>query len=305
MKDGENVTNTIQYYLGIDGGGTKTAFWLVDAQGFLCASCTLGASNPNDIGLKASCTLLRDGILQVTAGYDRAAISCFAGIAGAATGTHATDLTAYLGTLGFLRAECQSDLSLSLAVCLGEDDGIAVIMGTGSLVLGQLDGKVLRVGGYGYLFGDAGSGFALGQGAILAALQAEDGSGAPTILRDMVAAQCKKDRVLDALADFYAGGKMEVARYAPLIFKAYAQGDAVATEILIRNVRAIADNIRALVDRMGMDEIRIGLCGGLTAESDVILPLLQDALAGDGCTYALSAAKADPIQGALYLAGLR
>ena len=151
----------------------------------------------------------------------------------------------------------------------------------------------------------AGSGFALGQGAILAALQAEDGSGAPTILRDMVAAQCKKDRVLDALAEFYAGGKVEVARYAPLVCKAYAQGDAVATEILVRNVRAIADNVRALGSRMGMDEVRVGLCGGLTAESDVILPLLQDALAGDGREYILSVAKAQPIEGALYLAGLR
>ena len=299
------MSNTPQYYLGIDGGGTKTAFWLVDAQGFLCASCTLGASNPNDIGLKASCTLLRDGILQVTAGYERAAISCFAGIAGAATGTHAADLTAYLGTLGFLRAECQSDLALSLAVCLGEDDGIAVIMGTGSLALGQLDGKVLRVGGYGYLFGDAGSGFALGQGAILAALQAEDGSGAPTLLHNLVAAQAGKARVLDALADFYRGGKTEIARYAPLIFDAHAQGDAVATGILMGNVQAIAGSVRALGARMGKEQVRVVICGGLVAKAHVILPLLKDALAGDGRTYALSVSKAEPIQGALYLAGLR
>ena len=73
----------------------------------------------------------------------------------------------------------------------------------------------------------------------------------------------------------------------------------------VQHVRAIADNVRAIADRMGMDEVRAGLCGGLTAESDVILPLLQDALAGDGRTYALSVAKAEPIHGALYLAGLR
>ena len=297
--------NEIQYYLGIDGGGTKTAFALVDACGNEIVALTIGASNPNDIGLDATCALLGDGIDQVTKGIDRAQISLFAGIAGAATGDNAARLTAHLGTLGFAKAACQSDLALSLAVCLGDDDGIAVIMGTGSVSMGRKNGELFRAGGYGYLFGDAGSGFALGQGAILAALQAEDGSGAPTILREMVAAQCKKDRVLDALAEFYAGGKVEVARYAPSVFKAYAQGDAVATEILVRNVRAIADNVRALGSRMGMDEVRVGLCGGLTAKSDVILPLLQDALAGDGREYILSVAKAQPIQGALYLAGLR
>ena len=299
------MQTTVQYYLGIDGGGTKTVFWLVDAQGFLCASVTLGASNPNDIGLQATCSLLKEGIDKVTAGYDRAAISCFAGIAGAATGENAASITAYLGALGFARAECQSDLALSLAVCLGDADGIAVIMGTGSLMLGQKDGKILRVGGYGYLFGDAGSGFALGQGAILAALQAEDSSGANTILHELVAAQCGKVRVLDALADFYRGGKTEIARYAPLIFDAHEQGDAVATAILKNNVQAIANSVRALGARMEQERVRAVICGGLVAKSDVILPLLQDALSGDGRTYILSVAKAEPIQGALYLAGLR
>ena len=299
------MRNEIQYYLGIDGGGTKTAFWLVDAQGFLCASCTLGPSNPNDIGLKEACALLDDGIAQVSAGYDRSVISCFAGVAGAATGENAALLTAHLGTRGFVRAECQSDLALSLAICLGEDDGIAIIMGTGALALGQLNGKVLRMGGYGYLFGDAGSGFALGQGAILAALKAEDGSGEQTLLHDMVADKCGKRCVLDALAKFYLGGKVEIARYAPLVFDAYTQGDAVATAILQDNVRAIAANIRTLGARMDKEHIRVVLCGGLVAKSHIVLPLLQDALAGDGRTYALSAAKQHPIQGALYLAGLR
>ncbi len=295
----------IRYYLGIDGGGTKTAFVLADACGNEIAALTLGASNPNDIGLDATCTLLEDGIHRVTEGYNRSEISLFAGIAGAATGENAQKITDHLRTLGFARAECQSDLALSLAICLGKEDGIAIILGTGSVAMGRQGTQLYRAGGYGYLFGDAGSGFALGQQAILAALQAEDGSGSPTLLQGLVAGQCGKSGVLYALSDFYAGGKAEVAKYAPLVFDAYAQGDAVATQILRRNVCAIADNIRALGDRLGMDEIRVGLCGGLIqARKDVILPMLQNALADDGREYILSVAKAQPIEGALYLAGL-
>ena len=300
------MNESIQYYLGIDGGGTKTVFLLTDANGVMLCSATLGASNPNDIGLDATCALLSNGIDQVTAGYDRAAISCFAGIAGAATGDNACKITDFLCTLGFLRAECQSDLALSLAVCLGDGDGIAVIAGTGSVAMGRCGGETFRAGGYGYLFGDAGSGFALGQGAILAALQAEDGSGAPTVLHGMVAAQCGKEKVLDALSDFYRGGKTGIARYAPLVFDAYTQGDAVATLILLQNVSAVAHQIRTLATRMEKHAVQVGFCGGLIeAQSDVLLPLFKDALAGDGRTYALSAAKQPPIQGALYLAGLR
>ena len=299
------MNESIQYYLGIDGGGTKTVFLLTDANGVMLCSATLGASNPNDVGLDATCALLENGIQSVTGGYDRAAISCFAGIAGAATGENAARMTEFLTSLGFARAECQSDLALSLTVCLGDDDGIAVIMGTGSVAMGRCGEQLYRAGGYGYLFGDAGSGFALGQGAILAALQAEDGSGAPTVLHGMVAAQCGKEKVLDALSDFYRGGKTEIARYAPLIFKAHALGDAVATGILMGNVQAIANNVRALGARMGKEQVRVVICGGLVAKAHVILPLIEDALAGDGRTYALSVSKAEPIQGALYLAGLR
>ncbi len=299
------MTQNIKYYLGIDGGGTKTEFYLTDAEGFLLGSCILGASNPNDIGLDATCALLGKGIEKATEGYDRAAISAFAGIAGAATGDNAAQITDFLRTFGFAKADAASDVRSSLAACLGDEDGIAVIMGTGSVAYAQRGEQILRAGGYGYLFGDAGSGFALGQGAILAALQAEDGSGAPTLLHDLVAAQCDKARVLDALADFYHGGKTEIARYAPLVFDAHAQGDAVATEILSRNVHAIADLVRAIGNRLDKGHVRVVLCGGLTAQSRHILPLLQDALANDTLTYALSISKAAPIQGALYLAGLR
>ena len=299
------MTQTEKYYLGIDGGGTKTEFCLVDATGNLLCSALLGASNPNDIGLEATCALLADGIAKVCAGYDRAAISAFAGIAGAATGNHAAHIREYLGTMGFARADAASDTRSCLAACLRDADGIAVIMGTGSVAYAQCGGKIFRAGGYGYLLGDAGSGFALGQGAILAALQAEDGSGPATLLHDLVSAQCGKTCVTDALTDFYSGGKAEIAKYAPLIFEAHAQGDTVATELLLCNLHAIADLIRGIACRMERDAVSVVLCGGLTVKGDVILPILQDALAGDTRTYSLSVSKASPIQGALYLAGLR
>ena len=117
--------------------------------------------------------------------------------------------------------------------------------------------------------------------------------------------KCGKDHVTHALSEFYAGGKAEIARYAPLIFEAYAQDDAVAADILSRNVCAVAGNIRALAARTGKDRVHVGLCGGLSAKSEVILPLLQDALSGDGRTYSLSVATHSPVYGALYLAGMR
>lgn len=296
---------SILYYLGIDGGGTKTEFCLVNAKGEQLASALLGASNPNDVGLDATCALLGKGISGITQGYDLATVSVFAGIAGAATGENAARIKAYLSTLGFAEADAASDVRSCLAACLQDRDGIAVILGTGSVAFAQCGKELLRAGGYGYLLGDAGSGFALGQGAILAALQAEDGSGPSTLLLDLVRAQCGKAHVQDALPDFYSGGKAEIARYAPLILQAHTKQDAVATEILSRNLQAVANMIRGIGARMDKQEIPVVLCGGLTARDDIILPMLQNALATDAREYSVSRSATAPIRGALYLAGLR
>ena len=142
------MTQSIKYYLGIDGGGTKTEFCLTDENGTHLCSALLGASNPNDIGLDATCALLSEGIDKVTDGYNRADISVFAGIAGAATGDHASRIKAHLDTLGFAKADAASDVRSCLAACFGDHDGIAVILGTGSVAFAQCGGQLLRAGGY-------------------------------------------------------------------------------------------------------------------------------------------------------------
>ena len=74
------MAQNIKYYLGIDGGGTKTELCLADKDGTILSSALFRASNPNDIGIDATCALLSKGIDKVTKDYDRADISVFAGI---------------------------------------------------------------------------------------------------------------------------------------------------------------------------------------------------------------------------------
>ena len=125
------MKQAIKYYLGIDGGGTKTEFCLVNAHGMQLCSALLGASNPNDTGLDETCALLAQGIDKVTDGYDRAQISCFAGIAGAATGDNAAHITNFLRTLGFAPdflamtpAQVYSSLESEDEAALLEADGV-------------------------------------------------------------------------------------------------------------------------------------------------------------------------------------
>ncbi len=296
----------ITHYLGIDGGGTKTEFALADTAGNIINSLTLGPSNPNDIGMNACLAIIDEGIRTMCADRDIQSISLFAGLAGGISGNNRQLIADHLSTYGFGKIGNDSDARNAVAVCLGEEDGIAIILGTGAIAFAQKQGVLYRVGGYGYLFGDEGSGFAIGRDAILAALQHEAGYGTSTLLTEAVLRKCATPTVLDALASFYSGGKRLVASYAPLVFEAAQKDDPVATDIIRRNMAAISRLIGAAVKVSELaPPVRAVLCGGITHHQDVITPIISQELSvnvinahPDICTQPM-------VLGALRLAGAR
>lgn len=292
------------YYLGIDGGGTKTDFALTDQNGTLLRRIKLGATNPNDVGFDRALATLREGITTLLEGIDPAEVSVFAGLAGGSSLEIQPKIAAFLAEFGFGRAENHNDAQNALAAALDDEDGIMVIMGTGSIAYAKCGGILQQIGGYGYLFGDAGSGFAIGREVVLAALQAEDGSGEPTVLRELVLETLPGDTVLSGIDDFYREGKRLLATYAPLAFKAYTEGDAVATKILMQNLSAIAGLIRGGAQKLSGDTVKVALCGGLTKDGDIILPILSNLLANKDLHYRIEVCRHAPVWGALRLAGM-
>lgn len=295
-----------KYFLGIDGGGTKTEFALADADGTILRSVILGTSNPSDVGIDAALNVLRAGITEVCERIPLGNVSLFAGLAGGSTEGIYEQLSAFFSRFGFEKVAHGSDAMNAVAAGLGASDGIAVIMGTGSVTFAKCKGKTYRVGGYGYLLGDAGSGFALGSEAIHGALSFEDGSGEETMLYDLVKEACGTERVLDSLGAFYSGGKRTIAQYAPLLLKAYLMGDAVAERILLRNMEAVARTIRGASKRLpeNGEAIKVALCGGLCTKEDTIANVLRPILSGEGREYSVTICKEPMINGALRLAGV-
>ncbi|MBQ9784992.1 MAG: helix-turn-helix domain-containing protein [Clostridia bacterium] len=290
----------IQWFLGVDGGGTKTEFVLTDRAGAVLEHARLGAINPNDVGLAAACEVLNRGILTACGTRPRNKISAFVGIAGGISGDNRRAIGAFLEQYRFGACRNGSDAENAVAAALGASDGVAVILGTGAIAFSQKNGETQRHGGYGYLFGDAGSGFSLGRDAIVAALHDEDGSGAHTALTERLRRACESDTVLEKLALFYAQGKRTVASYAPLVFEAAESGDAVAREILSRNMQEVGALIRHAA--RGLEApIRVVLCGGIASHA-AVLTLLKEQF--DKTRYQISVCERPMWQGALRLAGL-
>ena len=299
----------VEYYLGLDCGGAKTEFALADRDGKLIGRVVRGATNSNDISYNEMQNTVYDGIFSILRDISPAKVSLYVG----ASGCSAADLyrlRTFLAGLGFCKVDVGSNVMVAMRLCLGEeDDGIVVNLGAGSVAFGRAGGKYYHCGGYGYMLGDACSGFELGRQAILSALKYSEGIGPHTLLYDYFTVGGEYGYTIDNHYDFYMHfykeGKSSVAKYAPLIFKAVKAGDSVADKILREALSEVADMIRALAGQMNLGRVKVHLCGGLLRSAECILPILRSYLSEDSRhEYELLAHQGSLVGGALYYAGL-
>ncbi len=151
-------------FLGMDGGGTKTAFLLTDGEGTTLAESRQPASSWFDAGTGLVGDVVRAGVDAVTsaAGIAPADIT-FAhfGIPGHGESSRDTPVLDALpaDVLGHDRYSCGNDMVGGWAGSLAGRDGVNVIAGTGSMAYGERGGTAHRVGGWSEVFGDEGSAY--------------------------------------------------------------------------------------------------------------------------------------------------
>jgi N-acetylglucosamine kinase-like BadF-type ATPase len=151
-------------YLGVDGGGSKTAFALIDDTGHVLTRATAPTSYYFNDGFDVVERVLAQGITDVCgqAGIEASDIdAAFFGIPGygEASGDIEQLDAVPRSVLGHDRYSCNNDMVCGWAGSLAGEDGINVISGTGSMTYGERQGTGHRVGGWGELFGDEGSAY--------------------------------------------------------------------------------------------------------------------------------------------------
>lgn len=117
------------------------------------------------------------------------------------------------------------------AGALSGEPGVVAAVGTGCVTLGvDARGVGYRVDGWGYLFGDAGSAFAIGRAALEAALRSEDGRGPRTTLVADVAAEYGASPREATWALYLRTDRVDrVARFAQRVVAAAERDDVAAT----------------------------------------------------------------------------
>jgi N-acetylglucosamine kinase-like BadF-type ATPase len=225
--------------LGIDGGGSKTTALLADQNGK-----TLGR------GTAGSCAFQALPEAEVRLALRQSTANAFAeagipvqpvtvlglGISGVDRPGDHLKVDQFLKEENFAKKNIVVNDGLLLLWCgVLQGWGIGVISGTGSIVYGRSrDGRLGRAGGWGFRFGDEGSGFMIGNEALRAIAHADDGRGPQTLLTSLVLNRWGLGKPSDLIPYVYQGNLpySKVAQLASLVHTAAIQGDETALSIL-------------------------------------------------------------------------
>ena len=260
--------------IGIDGGGTKTEFVLFTETGEVLKRLKLPQSNPNDIGFDKCCALISEGI-DVLLEYAPDVQAVFGGIAGCASGNNAERLTSFLKRrYKSLEVWIDTDGVNALSYIGDAQESMALICGTGSVMFVREKGKNHRIGGWGYLFDEAGSAYDIGKEAIRVALAEMDGMGPKSLISKLLMEQMKGD-VWSSLSMIYEKGKSYIASLAPLVFQAAIEGDSIAYDILKMNAEYLSKMILTAKTNYACGNTVV-VCGGIWEHNEkMFLPMVK------------------------------
>ncbi|HEY5349706.1 MAG TPA: BadF/BadG/BcrA/BcrD ATPase family protein [Candidatus Lustribacter sp.] len=241
-------------FAGIDGGQSSTVAVLLDARGTLLGRGTAGPSDHVD----------EPATTQRAAEACEAAVAAALAAAGLPPGTALTacvvGLSGYEGrwygrepAFGAATVRYEHDAVIALAGAIRERPAAVVIAGTGSAGYGEpARGAPIRAGGFGYLFGDEGSSFAIARMALADAMRSTDRD----VLTDLGSAAlaffgCPDLRALARAVALREIGRPRVAAFARVVFDAARLGDPAAAAIVADAAAALAGLAQLVVERLG------------------------------------------------------
>lgn len=280
--DGWSVT-----FLGIDGGGSKTTFLLEDSKGQELARAETGPSNWLSAGADKVRESLAEGIAKLPSIPD---VAC-GGFAGAG---RPSGIAFYRGCLESLlpqtRVLIESDAFISYIGAIGIQPGILLIAGTGSIAIARTnDGTMIRVGGWGPVFGDDGGGYWIGREAVSASLRANDAETFPEFVGAVVRALGLRHITEAPVA--WKSGEVDVRSVAGVARVVIEQYPAEPAKQILREAAAYLQHLTELArERADLPPSCLKSVSGSVATN----PLMQELIG-----VAFSTAANPPAKGAI------
>jgi N-acetylglucosamine kinase-like BadF-type ATPase len=308
------MTHPRGLYLGVDGGGTKTEFVLIDDKGHVLARYQGATSYYLQIGFDGLNHLLTEGVQAVlkTAQIRTNDISyAFFGLPAHGEDSEVQPLLDVMpeAVLGHRRYICGNDMICGWAGSLAGADGINIVAGTGSIGYGERLNQSARAGGWGEVFSDEGSAYWIAIQGLNAFSRMSDGRLTKGPLHAILKAHFDLGNDLDICGRIMGEGTPSRDRIAALsqqVAQAAKEGDAHALQIFSRGAQELATVIEAIRRQVGFtteEIVRVSYSGGVFNSKALILDPLRSALSAYSRHYDLITPLLPPSLGAaLYAA---
>jgi glucosamine kinase len=302
----------LPYYLGIDGGGTKTTCAVGD-ESHLLAIATTGPSNIVRVGESQARQSLQESVRQAcaAAGIAPAQVShtCVGG-SGAARPELAEIIRRFLAEILSMPIDVVGDMQIALEAAFDAGPGVIVIAGTGSIAYGRNgQGTTIRAGGWGFAIGDEGSAHWIGRAAVSAVLRAADLTGGPPENRassSFAAALCKAWGVT-SLADLArAANSVPPPDFAALFPAVTASSDDLATQVLTNAGRELARVAAIVIHRLFAKDqtasVPVAITGGVFRHAPLVRQVFYNELRALDSRTEVNPQVVEPVEGALRMA---
>ncbi len=301
----------MKYIIGIDGGGTKTDCAITDLYGNILFETKGSHSN----FLVEGTEKISESILnlidkckkQLKFDYKDIEIILI-GTAGAGRQSDADRLKKsfieYSKTKGinFKNFVVESDARIALEGAFSGKSGAVLIAGTGSILIGKdLEGNIHRVGGFGRLIGDEGSGYSLGRKGLNAVSKQFDGRGTFTLISKYLKEKFNINSSEALITEIYKNN-FDIASIAPLVISAAENNDETALKIINEEIDELQKHITAMQKKLNLHKLNLSLIGGLLNKENFYSKNLKEKIAKNISGVKIKLPENSPAVGAVLMA---
>jgi glucosamine kinase len=307
----------VAYYLGIDGGGSKTTGAVGDESSIL-ATVTAGPSNITRVGEDRARESIHAAIREACAAANidpgQVQRACI-GVAGAGRDEVARAIRQIVAEIIHGEIQVVGDMQIAMAAAFGGGPGVIVIGGTGSIAYGRnAQGRTARAGGWGFAISDEGSAHWIGRAAVSSLLRAIDqtvdqgtdhqvAAEALPLLREI-----KAGWGFHSLDEFVrtANSAPDFAAVFPSVSVAAAAGDSLAQHVLSQaggELARLAGTVaRQLFADPNTNLIPLSMVGGVFRHAPLVREVFCDQVRTLDLRVQVNPEVIEPLTGALQMA---
>lgn len=285
----------MKWFIGIDGGGTKTAFAISGSDGVPAHILIRSGCSYQEIGLNNVISLLQEGItsvLDAVGALKKDCAGCCIGLPcfGENKQMDQEIMQRIVDMLSPIPVNITNDGIVGWAGSLECEEGIHLVSGTGSIAIGcGSDRSFARSGGWTEFFGDEGSCYWVGKKAMQLFSKEADGRIPKGALYHMVREEYCLDNdfeFVEKMLNTTAPCRDKVADFQRLALKAAVAGDVAVQELYRQAAGELAQLISGVKSQLSWsrEPIKVSYYGGLFHAGDYILKPLEERLTFLGCS---------------------